>query len=226
MKIKQFPITLLAYDILMNGENLEDKPLIERKAILKKFIQEHPFKCIRYTEHVLDDGTDMYAKAHEGIIAKRASSRYVHNRSDLWIKLKKKLAEIVQVVGFTEGEGERTGTFGALVLMLNGKYVCNAGTFKNFGRIDRLKISQLLHSRPEMSKPVSDRIVGKTYTAVATALTVRVQFTRWTPDRHMREPVITDVIYPENEDVPSSCPKENTDATEWFAKRYPLLFKQ
>jgi len=221
VKVKQYPITLMAYTILMlNGENLEQKTELERKEILKKLIEEHDFKSIRYTEHVLNDGTEMYAKATEGIVAKKIDGRYIHTRSHGWLKKKKKQTETFNVIGWTLGQGKRSDKFGALVLTQDGKYVGNAGTCRRFNDADLIRIGKVLKASPVVPKTISPREVGEPYTAIATTLKAKVEFTRWTPDHHIREPIIIGI---EGEEE-NSVSKENVDEPKQMTMDY-LVFK-
>ena len=68
-----------------------------------------------------EDGRALFAaaKAHgiEGIVAKRIDARYTPGkRSDAWIKVKVKETMDCQIIGFTQGEGERERSFGSLQL--------------------------------------------------------------------------------------------------------------
>ena len=69
----------------------------------------------------------------EGVMAKKADSRYViGRRSRSWIKLKLEQSQEVVVGGWRPGAGARSGTFGALLLGIpdGGKlhYVGRVGT--------------------------------------------------------------------------------------------------
>jgi ATP-dependent DNA ligase len=58
-------------------------------------------------------------RGHEGSVAKRIDSLYVPGvKSWDWIKFKPQLTACAEVVGFVEGKGERTGTWGAFQIRL------------------------------------------------------------------------------------------------------------
>src|SRR3954466_6865848 len=68
------------FDLLeLNGQDLRDRPLVERKAMLQKLLANAP-KKIRYVEYFENDPREVIAAAckHglEGIVSKKADSPY------------------------------------------------------------------------------------------------------------------------------------------------------
>jgi bifunctional non-homologous end joining protein LigD len=81
-----------AFDLLMlNGDDLRRRPLLERKSKLAKLLIRSR-GGIQYTEHAEGHGDKMFAAACnlglEGIVSKRASSVYRSGPSKAWIKIK------------------------------------------------------------------------------------------------------------------------------------------
>jgi bifunctional non-homologous end joining protein LigD len=75
-------IIYFAFDLLfLNDENLTEVPLIERKAKLKQILPKSMVGRLRFTDHVLDRGLDLFtaleAQQLEGMVAKRVDSLYV-----------------------------------------------------------------------------------------------------------------------------------------------------
>ena len=66
--------------------------LIERKARLKEILPKSFTGRLRFTDHVIEKGLDLFAalEAHqlEGMVAKRSASLYVSGRSKDWLKVK------------------------------------------------------------------------------------------------------------------------------------------
>ncbi len=95
---------------------------------------------------VFDDGEALLAAAKqqglEGVLAKRADSRYMGRRSREWLKLKTEQSQEFVIAGYTRGHGRREGAFGALVLGVHrgGElvYVGNVGTGFSDAELDRL----------------------------------------------------------------------------------------
>ena len=112
------PAFFYLFDILqLDGRDLRDLPLRERKAILRKAIR---FKDpLRYSEHTEREGEKLYERAcregWEGIIAKDAESTYVSKRSKAWLKFKCLEAQEFVIGGWTEPAGARV-EFGALLV--------------------------------------------------------------------------------------------------------------
>jgi DNA ligase D-like protein (predicted ligase) len=80
-------LILCAFDLLhLNGKDLRDRPLLERRAKLKELVPgEHPFLFVG------DAATFFRACADhqlEGIVSKLASSKYRSGRSKTWLKTK------------------------------------------------------------------------------------------------------------------------------------------
>lgn len=144
----QYPAIYYAFDILyLNGESVMAKPLIERKAILNGVFAQN------YTGRMLGwqtgNGVSLFNLARdnnlEGIMAKAMYSPYLEGkRSDYWLKVKTFKEATFYICGLTEGENERSSTFGSVILgeLVNGKlvYVGNVGSGFN-----QAQLKMLLH---------------------------------------------------------------------------------
>jgi bifunctional non-homologous end joining protein LigD len=128
-------------------------------------------------------------KGWEGIIAKRANSRYVHKRSTDWLKFKCIHGQELVIVGYTEPKGGRRG-FGALLLGYYDDdellYAGKVGT----GFTDKVlseMIEQLRGIRID-SSPFKDHKDGKDVHWVSPELVGEIEFTEWTRDNRLRHP--------------------------------------
>ena len=84
-------VVYFAFDLLLlNTTDLRNEPLIERKRLLKGILKKA--SNLRYTEHTVGEGEQLFAALSnlglEGMIAKKASSRYVGGRTKDWLKMK------------------------------------------------------------------------------------------------------------------------------------------
>ncbi len=87
-------LVFMAFDLLhLNGRDLRAEPLIERRLRLQDLVGcNEPSCCIQYSDHVIGNGADLFEAADamglEGIVSKRARSRYRSGRSRDWLKIK------------------------------------------------------------------------------------------------------------------------------------------
>ena len=102
------PVQFVAYDIIyFDGQDLTDKPLTERKAILSKAVKEgYNLSVSTYIEEM---GTAFFeiAKAQEleGIVAKRKGGLYhIGKRTRDWLKIKVMQDEDLLVLGYQPDE--------------------------------------------------------------------------------------------------------------------------
>ncbi|AHL75658.1 ATP-dependent DNA ligase [Stutzerimonas stutzeri] len=108
----------------LNGMDLREVPLEQRRAALEQLFQKNDSELLRFSadfteepESVLESACQMKL---EGLIGKRAGSTYVSKRSNSWVKIKCKNRQEFVIVGFTDPKGSRSG-FGALLLGLHNE---------------------------------------------------------------------------------------------------------
>ena len=185
------------FDLLeLEGEPLVGLPLTERRARLEALVAETATVKLSV---VFDEGEVLLAAAKqqglEGILAKRADSRYTGRRSREWLKLKTQQSQEFVIGGYTRGQGRREGAFGALVLGIHrgGElvYAGNVGTGFSDAELDRL----LALLRPLERKEPPFRAVPKLPKVrrgdvvwVEPVLVAEVEFAEWTHDGHLRAP--------------------------------------
>ena len=81
-----------AFDIpWLGGDNLRDRPLIERKSTLRRLIGRQPSRLL-YSGHLAEDGSRLFEKICsmdlEGIVAKPACSSYhLFRNRPAWMKI-------------------------------------------------------------------------------------------------------------------------------------------
>jgi bifunctional non-homologous end joining protein LigD len=86
-------IVFFAFDLLhLDGQDLRDCPLLERRERLRGLIKPNSRSPIQFSDHVESDGASFFRAAAElgleGIISKRAGSRYRSGPSRSWLKIK------------------------------------------------------------------------------------------------------------------------------------------
>jgi bifunctional non-homologous end joining protein LigD len=194
------PIVYYVFDVLeIEGEPLIDLPLSERRQRLDALLDRRN-RTVRLSE-TFDDGEGLFHAAEqqglEGILAKRADSRYlVGKRSRDWLKIKTHGRQEFVICGYTRGQGKRASGFGSLILgVFRGPelaYAGNVGTGFDEAEIQKLleKLRPLETAKspfrevPKMPKVRRDAIVW-----VEPKLVCEVSFSEWTHDGRLRQPV-------------------------------------
>lgn len=102
------PLTYVLFDILaLDGKDLRNLPLIQRKEILAQLIKE-PLDHLLYSQHVIDQGKQLFAYAQkyhlEGIMGKKMDSSYHGYRNEDWIKIKCYHRQEFVIGGYTFSE--------------------------------------------------------------------------------------------------------------------------
>ncbi len=193
------PIVYYVFDVLeIDGEPLVDLPLGERRKRLEKLLDRRN-KTVLLSE-TFDDGEALFEAAKkqglEGIIAKRADSRYaVGRRTREGLKIKTHGRQEFIIAGYTQGQGRRSGKFGSLVLAVKQGdelvYVGNVGTGFKEREIDELlaKLRPLERKTPPFRKvPKLPKVRKGDGVWVEPKLVCEVEFAEWTHDGHLRAP--------------------------------------
>lgn len=188
------------FDILfLDGRDLRNVPLLQRKEILKDLLSELNDPAVRYSDHILNDGKKFFAAAKknglEGIIAKRVDSEYVGRRGDSWQKIKTHMRQEAVIGGFTAPRGSRKD-LGALVLgVYQGKdlvYIGHTG-----GGMDQQRLKEMrdkLESLKIEKSPFNSKFkTNAPVTWVKPEIICEVSFQGWTDSGHMRQPILEGV---------------------------------
>jgi bifunctional non-homologous end joining protein LigD len=188
------PVTYVVFDVLRRyGVDLTARPYAERRATLERFVEDHPGWTLSPS---FDDGpaTESVARAHglEGVVAKRRASSYrPGTRSDDWRKLRFVRAGDFVVIGW-EAAAEHPNTLSSLVLGMVGDAGLHYAGRVGSGLAGRVatKIKGLLTERADPLVPdVPPPMRGRRLHWVQPELVVEVEFTAWTTDRRLRQPV-------------------------------------
>jgi len=189
------PLIYYVFDLLKVGdEAIHDKPLHERKALLRKFLKDGP--VIRYCDHVVGKGKAFFAATQkqdlEGAIAKHKDSTYAFGyRSKQWLKWKNHRTMEVVIGGYTAPRNSRQH-FGSLLLGVFDekrlRYIGHAGTGFNAGTLAELKntMRPLIRAKSPFAGPVSPNAEP---VWVKPQLVAQVKFAEITRDGQLRHPV-------------------------------------
>lgn len=191
--IKSVKLYFYVFDILyLDGYDITQLPLRKRKKILKQVIKFKP--PFYYVAHKQKDGIAYFKQAckkgWEGIIAKDASSAYVHERSANWLKFKCVQEQELVICGYTEPRQSRIG-FGALLVgYYIGKklyYAGKVGTGYNNAFLHvfskKLKKIEIKHNPFEHPESVQEQHVH----FVKPYHVGQFGFEEWTKDNKLRQ---------------------------------------
>jgi DNA ligase D-like protein (predicted ligase) len=188
------PVFLYVFDLLwLDGHDVRALPLRARKRLLRAALDFHG--PVRLTPHRNEAGEALYAEAcrkgWEGVIAKRADSRYVATRSKDWLKFKCEKGQELVIGGFTAPKGSRT-EFGALLLgYYDGdafRYAGKVGTGFDHETLRDLgaRMRAIARDDPPFADAATIRERGITWTEPE--LVAQVAFTEWTRAGRLRHP--------------------------------------
>jgi bifunctional non-homologous end joining protein LigD len=191
------PVQFFAFDVVRSGDyDFTMSPLSERRkaleALLKTSERVHiipQFDC---------EGAVAYdvcvENGFEGIVAKRLNSPYeCGRRSPYWTKVKAQQTGDFVIGGYSQGEGSRAGTFGALLLGFYDK----AGEFVYCGSVgtgfdDKLLAETLRRLKPHLcpkapfKNPPKDK---KNCVWVSPNVVAEIRYMDFTRDGHLRTQV-------------------------------------
>ena len=192
--VAQIPVVYFVFDLLYcDGYDLRETPLLDRKQLLQRLL--HTSERFRYSDHQLEHGKELFALAEqnglEGIVAKRADSPYVSDRSPYWVKMKITKTVDAVVSGWTVS---RTSAlpFGSLLLGLyQGKKLRFIGHVGS--GFDAKKLKELSGRLKELAAPTCpfDAVpeTNEKPSWVSPTLVARVKFSGWTQEHCLRHPV-------------------------------------
>jgi bifunctional non-homologous end joining protein LigD len=189
----QVAVHLYLFDCLYyDGVDLTGLPLLDRKAVLRDVVwYDDP---IRFTPYKTSGGVAMLRAAceqgAEGIIAKRATSRYVSTRSTDWLKLKCVRRQEFVIGGYTAPQGSRERLGALLVGYYDGSALRYAG--KVGTGYDRGTLEDLHRRLVPLHRPTSPFPEGPTPASgiqwVDPKLVGEVGFSEWTSAGLLRHP--------------------------------------
>ena len=195
---KEIPVALVVFDVLwLDGHETTGLTLEERRELLELIVEED--HRLQVMTHVEGEGKAFTATAKklglEGVVAKRKGSKYVPGRrSDTWRKIKLTNTQDCVILGWTPGQGGRSGSFGALLVG-----ALDDGMWKWIGQVgsgftDRTlaivqaQLDPLIRDTPAIDDPDLAVVKGATY--VEPQVVCEVEYLEITKStKKMRAPV-------------------------------------
>lgn len=192
------PVRMMLFDLLADGaDDLRRLSLRKRRERLAGFFE--PGECPVELSETLDDRVEHILESArelglEGVMAKRADSRYVSGqRTHTWIKLKIEKTQEVVVGGWRPGRGDRSSTVGSLLVGIpEGKalrYVGRVGSGFSMRELEELR--KKMEGLAQKTSPFDDVPSADAADArwVNPALVGEVTFGEWTGSGKLRHPV-------------------------------------
>ncbi len=165
--LEKYPVAGFLFDIIyLDGEDLTLKPYPERRRILEEVVKRSdridlvPRKVVDNPEDLENFFYQAIEEGCEGLVCKSLAPNSIYQagkRGFLWIKYKRDYKSVLAdtldlvVVGGFLGKGQRSGTFGSLLMACYDpesdtfKTVCKVGT--GFTEDDFKKLEEILNPR-------------------------------------------------------------------------------
>lgn len=199
LQAKRYPATFVAYDILYyRGKSIEDIPLLQRKEKLEMVVKQENDR-FSYSRYSRGQGIQLYNLTEEqnleGIIAKRADSKYYQDRKTKdWVKIKNMLDDDYVICGYTVKEYIRT--------LLLGQYSHSELKYK--GRVTGIskEVFNIILTIPKAScsflqPPDEDHAIW-----IKPELVCKVKFMEYTATGGMRQPAFVSL---RDDKLPREC---------------------
>lgn len=215
------------FDIIyLNGKDLRQIPLVQRKNLLKQFLKS--YSHIRYSEHIEKNGEKFFKMACkmgcEGIIGKKKTSLYKSDlRTNDWVKIKAVNQQEVIICGYTEPRKSRKH-IGALIIGVYNKgtlsfagHVGGGFTEEKLKEVKKLLLPLVTETCPFKEKPRTNAKV----TWVKPYYLCEVKFQEWTKDKIMRQPIFLGIRT--DKPVKSVIPEKPKSKKEIVKKSYNFI---
>ncbi|MBR0648301.1 DNA ligase D [Roseomonas terrae] len=186
---------LYLFDLLyLDGMDLRDVPLIDRKARLRDIIAGSGGDSLRFSEH-FDEPGDLVMRhacrlSLEGIVSKERKAPYRSGRGKTWTKSKCSARQEFVIAGYVPSTISRRA-IGSLVLGVHEK-----GGLRHVGRVGTgftARVAEDLYRRLDKIRssenPFADRLTTdelRQVRFVEPSVVAEVEFRAWTGDRHLR----------------------------------------
>ena len=187
-------LTYYTFDLLyLDGEDLRQKPLLERKQRLKALIEKAP--RFLFADHLEAEPEEIYAHGCrmglEGIVSKKRDAPYRSGRQDSWIKAKCKKSGSFPIIAFVEKLGATPRRMASFYIgrwedgrLLYAGKVQSGYTYEE-ARAVRERLDPLITGKSALDEPVKKpKAIW-----VAPQIEAEVEYGAVTDDGLLREPV-------------------------------------
>ena len=217
----EIPVTFFAFDLLgVEDFDLRPLPLSARKELLRKLLPQTGL--FRFLDHFEGEGEVLYEQVRklglEGIVGKRSDSPYRPGRSSAWLKIRTRRTDDFVVVGFTAPKGARSG-FGALLLAqyVEGELTYSGRAGSGLSDLQLSEVRADLEGMRRTDAPCGGPIPNeKGTTWTEPRLVCEVEFTEWTEEGLLRQPVF---LHFRDDKRPEECVRSGAGALRADGKR-------
>ena len=199
-------VVFQAFDVLsVNGHDVIGLPYEQRRELLTQVLE--PGSNWTVPAHRVGGGAELLAataaQGLEGVMAKKLGSTYTPGkRSPNWRKVKNRVPVEVVIGGFTSGSGNRTGSFGALLVGRHDadgeaalRFAGGVGTGFSQRRLDALaKRLRALRSDSCPFDPEPPRAYSRDATWVRPELRAHIEITEFTNEGYVRHASFIDLV--------------------------------
>ncbi|TJV51174.1 MAG: DNA ligase [Mesorhizobium sp.] len=171
-------LAFVAFDILhLDGQNLRDRPLIDRKAILWSLVK--PAKdIIQYSDHVEGNGAAFFEAVDkmglEGMVSKRRESPYRSGKLDFWVKTKCWEIGDFELLGIKHEPGKPA----AAIMARDGCYAGTAAVTLPKDVRERLWQRVQTAKAEKPTQPVPNAVAGADVEWIKPGIKAKVRFLR------------------------------------------------
>ncbi|WP_395708839.1 DNA ligase D [Reyranella sp.] len=202
LKTGRGDMAFYAFDLLyLDGFDLRDSPLSERKAALAQIIAaDGSSSRLRYSEHIEGDGDAVFRHASrlglEGIISKVASSAYQSGRIKTWLKLKASRTDSFAIVGFIPSTVDKAAVSALVLGEYAGKKLVPVGHVgSGFTSASARELGQRLEPLRTATPPLKDETAdAKGVRWVKPALSAEIEYRSRTGGGLIRHAVFRELV--------------------------------
>ena len=183
----------VVFDLLaLNGQDLREKKLKERKELLEKLLKNCHQNLI-YSTHVAGKGkqTFSFAKKHnlEGIIAKNINSAYKESRTEDWLKIKCYKRQEFVIGGFATSDKNEVLSAILVGYYKNQKLIFAGKVGTGFNEQSKTELSKLFKNITSKESPFDDfDSTEKNITFLKPTLIAEIQYAEFTKSNVLRQP--------------------------------------
>ncbi|WMJ76072.1 MULTISPECIES: DNA ligase D [unclassified Sedimentibacter] len=206
----------IVFDILaLDGEDLRERHLIERKKILEDLMKDAP-QNLYYSRYVTGSGVESFNVAcetgMEGVIGKKIDSVYSGTRNGDWIKLKCDKRQEFVIGGYSLSDKRISGVSSLLLGIYKGDkllYTGRAGS--GISESDMIMLEEKFEGLKRSDSPFINAPKARAnekVTWLEPELAAEIKFAEWTKDNILRQASFKGI---RTDKEPKSIKMEKTD---------------